>query len=92
MRTVRRQAHHQGIRVAYIAPTYVRTVIQSEAVFRAMKEKGIEMATTDSCLAAVMRISCDKTINGKARRIHKLRNLLNRDNRPIFRNRATLNS
>ncbi len=44
---------------------YIRTVIQSEATFEAMKAKGIEMAKVESCVAAAMRISCDKTINGE---------------------------
>lgn len=29
-----------------------------------MRAKGLEFATTESCLAAVMRIACDKKING----------------------------
>ncbi|ETN38997.1 uncharacterized protein HMPREF1541_07039 [Cyphellophora europaea CBS 101466] len=64
MRTVRRQSYHQGIRVAYIAPSYVRTVIQSQQVYESIRAKGLDFATTESCLAAVMRIACDKTING----------------------------
>jgi len=66
MRSVRRQCHHQGIRVAYIAPTYVRTVIQSATIYEAMRDKGIEFATVESCLAAAMRVSCDKSINGRS--------------------------
>jgi hypothetical protein len=65
MRTVRRQSYHQGIRVGYIAPSYVRTVIQSEEVYKAIQAKGIEFAPMEGCLAAVMRMACDKTINGK---------------------------
>jgi hypothetical protein len=65
MRTVRRQSYHQGIRVGYIAPSYVRTVIQSEAVYNAIQAKGIEFAPIEGCLAAVMRMACDKKINGK---------------------------
>ena len=45
---------------------YIRTVIQSEETFEAMKAKGIEMAKVESCVAAVMRISCDRTINGRS--------------------------
>lgn len=44
--------------------SYVRTVIQSEAVYQAIQGKGLEFAAIESCLAAVMRIACDKTING----------------------------
>jgi len=66
MRTVRRQSAHQGIRVAYIAPSYVRTVIQSAEVYEAIKAKGIDFAAIESCLAATMRISCNKKINGRS--------------------------
>lgn len=45
--------------------SYIRTVIQSAETFEAMKAKGIEMAKVESCVAAVMRISCDKEINGE---------------------------
>lgn len=31
-----------------------------------MKAKGIEMAKVESCVAAVMRIATDKTINGRS--------------------------
>lgn len=44
--------------------SYVRTVIQSQQVYEAIRSKGLEFATTESCLAAVMRIACDKKING----------------------------
>ncbi|KAK5950368.1 hypothetical protein OHC33_008587 [Knufia fluminis] len=64
MRTVRRQCYHQAIRVAYIAPSYIRTVIQSQEVYESIRAKGLDFATTESCLAAVMRIACDKRING----------------------------
>ncbi|KPI34418.1 5'-hydroxyaverantin dehydrogenase [Cyphellophora attinorum] len=66
MRTVRRQSHHQHIRVAYIAPSYIRTVIQSAAVYEAIRAKGIEFATTEGCVNAAMRICCDRSINGLA--------------------------
>ncbi|RVX70510.1 hypothetical protein B0A52_05161 [Exophiala mesophila] len=64
MRVVRRHSHHQGIRVAYIAPCWIRTVIQSAATYESLAAKGVEFATVDSCVAAIMRVSCDKEING----------------------------
>ena len=42
----------------------MRTVIQSPAVYEAIRAKGIDFATVESCLAAAMRIACDKNING----------------------------
>lgn len=52
---------------ALISPfrSYVQTSIQSKESYDAARAKGIEFATTKSCLAAVMRIVCDKTINGR---------------------------
>ncbi|KEF55110.1 uncharacterized protein A1O9_08763 [Exophiala aquamarina CBS 119918] len=64
MRAVRWHSYHQSIRVAYVAPYYVRTVIQSAETYQGMKDKGVEFATVDSCVAAIMKISCDKEING----------------------------
>lgn len=46
--------------------SYVRTVIQSAETYEGMRQKGIEFATPESCVAAIMRISCDKEINGKS--------------------------
>ncbi|KAK3053490.1 hypothetical protein LTR09_005659 [Extremus antarcticus] len=66
MRTVRRQCHHQGMRVAYIAPSYVRTAIQSQQVYQAILDKGIEFASLQGCVDAVIRIACDKQINGRS--------------------------
>ncbi|KAK5943970.1 hypothetical protein PMZ80_003251 [Knufia obscura] len=43
---------------------YIRTVIQSQEVYESIRAKGLDFATTESCLAAVMRIACDKRING----------------------------
>ena len=34
-------------------------------VYESLRSKGAEFATVESCIAALMRISCDKTINGK---------------------------
>ena len=42
----------------------MRTVIQSPAVYEAIRAKGIDFATVESCLSAAMRIACDKDING----------------------------
>ncbi|KAJ9605915.1 hypothetical protein H2200_009764 [Cladophialophora chaetospira] len=64
MRTVRRHGYHQGIRVNYVAPSWIRTTIQSPAVYESLRTKGAEFATVESCIASIMRISCDKTING----------------------------
>jgi hypothetical protein len=45
--------------------SYVRTVIQSAETYESMRAKGIEFAAVDSCVAAIMKISCDKEINGE---------------------------
>jgi hypothetical protein len=52
--------------------SYVRTVIQSAETYEMMRSKGIEFATVDSCVAAIMRISCDRDINGKKMSSYRL--------------------
>ena len=34
-------------------------------MYESIRAKGLDFATTESCLAAVMRIACDKRINGR---------------------------
>ncbi len=46
-------------------PRYVRTAIQSQQVYQAILDKGIEFASLQGCVDAVIRIACDKQINGE---------------------------
>ncbi|KAJ9621392.1 hypothetical protein H2204_011953 [Knufia peltigerae] len=64
MRTARRNAPHQGIRVAYVAPAWIRTAIQTQETLDRLAKNGVEFATIDSAVKCVMRVSCDKSING----------------------------
>ncbi|KAK4941021.1 hypothetical protein LTR10_018941 [Elasticomyces elasticus] len=64
MRTARRNAPHQGIRVSYVAPAWIRTAIQTQETLEKLGRNGVEFASVDSAVRCVMRISCDKSING----------------------------
>ena len=64
MRTVRRSSCDQGIRVNYVAPYYVKSSIRSIELEKHLESKGIEFGLPEDCTAAMMRLACDKTING----------------------------
>jgi hypothetical protein len=46
-------------------PSWIRTAIQTQETLDRLAKNGVEFATIESAVNCVMRISCDKSINGK---------------------------
>ncbi|PMD37857.1 short chain dehydrogenase/ reductase [Hyaloscypha variabilis F] len=64
MRTVRRSSWSQGIRINVLAPYYVKSAIRTPEMEAFIYGHGVRMATPEDCVAAMMRLACDRTING----------------------------
>jgi hypothetical protein len=45
--------------------SWIRTAIQTQETLDRLAKNGVEFATVESAVKCVMRISCDKSINGK---------------------------
>lgn len=65
MRTARRSSHEQGVRINYVAPHWVRSAIRTPEYQKYLTGKGVEFAEHEDVAACMMRIACDKTVNGK---------------------------
>lgn len=65
MRTVRRSSFEQGIRINYVAPCWIKSAIRTAEYERWLLERGIEFGTQQDVANCMMRIACDKSINGK---------------------------
>ncbi|KAK5406534.1 hypothetical protein LTR90_010378 [Exophiala xenobiotica] len=66
MRSARWTSWQAGIRVNYIAPWYTKTTILKPQVLERLVSRGIEFAEVADCTTAVLRIACDKDINGRS--------------------------
>lgn len=44
--------------------SYIKTPIRSAEVEKHLESKGIEFGLTEDCVAAMMRLACDKSITG----------------------------
>jgi len=66
MRSARWTSWQAGIRVNYIAPWYTKTTILKPHVLERLVSRGIEFAEVADCTTAVLRIACDKDINGRS--------------------------
>ncbi|KAL5352064.1 hypothetical protein ACLOAV_002007 [Pseudogymnoascus australis] len=66
MRTARRNAWEQGIRINYVAPCWIRSAIRSAEYEKWLEENGINFGETVDCAGCMMRISCDRTITGRS--------------------------
>ena len=64
MKTVRRSSWEQGIRINYVAPCWIKSAIRSKEYETWLMERGIEFGEQADCAAAMMRIACDKGVNG----------------------------
>ncbi|KAH7395530.1 short chain dehydrogenase/ reductase [Cadophora sp. MPI-SDFR-AT-0126] len=64
MRTVRRSCWSQGIRINVLAPYWVKSAIRSPEMEAFLLGHGVQMALPEDCVAAMMRLACDRTING----------------------------
>ena len=65
MRTVRRSSWEQGIRINYVAPCYIKSAIRTAENERALVNKGVEFGFPEDVAHCMMRIACDRTMNGE---------------------------
>lgn len=68
MKTARRNSWEQGIRINYVAPCWIRSAIRTKEYENWLIEHGVEFGEQADCAGAMMRIACDKSINGMLRR------------------------
>lgn len=65
MRTARRSSWEQGIRINYVAPCWIKSAIRTADYENWLINNGIKFGETEDCAGAMMRIACDRTVNGK---------------------------
>lgn len=65
MRAARRNSWEQGIRINYVAPCWIKSAIRTAAYEKWLVDRGIKFGETVDCGGCMMRISCDKSINGR---------------------------
>ncbi|KAJ5436691.1 Short-chain dehydrogenase/reductase SDR [Penicillium cf. griseofulvum] len=66
MKTVRRSSWEQGIRINYVAPCWIKSAIRTKEYEAWLIERGVEFGEQADCAGAMMRIACDKSINGRS--------------------------
>lgn len=64
MKTVRRSGWEQGIRINYVAPCWIKSAIRTAEYEKYLMDNGIEFGEQEDCSRCMMRIACDKSING----------------------------
>lgn len=69
MRTARRSTWQQGIRINYVAPSYVKSAIRSAEYEKYLTDQGVEFALPEDVATGMMRLAADRTMNGKYRGI-----------------------
>lgn len=65
MRTVRRSSCEQGIRINYVAPCWIKSAIRSAEYEKHLMGLGVEFGESEDVANCMMRIACDRAINGK---------------------------
>lgn len=66
MKTARRSSWEQGIRINYVAPCYIRSAIRSAEYEKSLMEKGVVFGEQEDVAACMMRIACDRSIDGRS--------------------------
>ncbi len=64
MRTARRNSWEQGIRINYVAPCFIKSAIRTAEYEKWLVDRGVEFGEQIDVAACMMRISCDKSVNG----------------------------
>jgi len=64
LRTARRSSWEQGIRVCYVAPCWIKSAIRSPEYEAQLTSKGVEFGEQIDVARCMIRIACDKSING----------------------------
>lgn len=65
MRTARRSSFEQGIRINYVAPCWIKSAIRSAEYEQFLISQGVEFGEQVDCANCMMRIACDRGINGE---------------------------
>lgn len=97
MRTVRRSSFEQGIRINYIAPGWTKSAIRSATYEKWLTDLGVQFGEQADIGNCMMRIACDKEINGKQRKeenegLQNRRTAANYAYRPIVHDCAKISS
>lgn len=66
MRTARRSTWEQGIRINYVAPSWIKSAIRTKEYEQWLIDRGIEFGEQDDVASCMMKIASDKSINGKS--------------------------
>jgi NAD(P)-dependent dehydrogenase (short-subunit alcohol dehydrogenase family) len=64
MRTARHSSHEQAIRINYVAPCWIRSAIRTAEYEKWLVDRGIEFGEQKDVASCMMRLACDKSING----------------------------
>ena len=64
MRTARRNTWEQAIRIAYVAPCWIKSAIRTAEYEKSLIDRGIEFGEQIDVSSCMMRIATDKAING----------------------------
>lgn len=70
MRTARRSSWEQGIRINYVAPCWIKSAIRTAEYEKWLVDHGIEFGEQEDCARCMLRIACDKAINGMCKTIY----------------------
>jgi len=66
MRTARRSSWEQGVRINYVAPCWIKSAIRTAEYEKYLIDNGIEFGEQADCASCMLRIACDRTINGES--------------------------
>ncbi|KIV94079.1 hypothetical protein PV10_05235 [Exophiala mesophila] len=66
MRTARRSSWEQGIRINYVAPCWIKSAIRTKEYEQWLLDHGVDFGEQEDCAGCMMRIACDKSINGRS--------------------------
>ncbi|PKS13177.1 hypothetical protein jhhlp_000521 [Lomentospora prolificans] len=65
-KVVRRSSPEQGIRIVYVAPCWIRSAIRPPHYEKWLMDQGVEFGEQEDVANCMMRIACDKSLNGQS--------------------------
>ncbi|EOO00845.1 putative short chain dehydrogenase reductase family oxidoreductase protein [Phaeoacremonium minimum UCRPA7] len=66
MKTARRSSWEQGIRIIYVAPCWIKSAIRTAEYEKWLIDRGVEFGEQEDVAACMMRVACDRSINGRS--------------------------
>ncbi|KAG5293731.1 short chain dehydrogenase/reductase [Histoplasma capsulatum G186AR] len=66
MRSLRRNAWVDSIRVNLVSPSYIITPAYTEEIIAFFESKGVKFASESDACKAILRIASDTTVNGRS--------------------------